>query len=444
MRVHFIAIGGAVMHNLALDLHQQGHTVSGSDDQIFEPSRSRLEKAGLLPPEPGWFPEKITQDLDAIVLGMHARENNTELQKALALGIKVYSFPEFVHANALNKKRVVIAGSHGKTSITSMVMHVLKNAGMDFDYLVGSQIEGFTNMVRISKDAPIIVIEGDEYLTSALDPKPKFLWYKPHIAVISGIAWDHINVFPTFDNYLEQFASFIDTIETGGQCIYYSPDENVSKLVSTASHIQKKAYQEHPYHAENHSTFIIADNEKIPVQIFGRHNMANLMAAKEICLGLGVTENAFYGAIKSFAGAGKRLERMGTNAFLDFAHAPSKLQATVKAIREQYPHEEVTIFFELHTYSTLTKAFLQHYRNTLDGASKAYIVYNPESSAHKKLPPLDDAEIISAFSFKNASIVHDANKLKQIIAGLNTNQGVYLFMSSGNFLGVDIKSYFGG
>lgn len=444
MRVHFIAIGGAAMHNLALALHKKGYSVSGSDDEIFDPSRSRLAMAGLLPEEYGWFPEKITSELDVIILGMHARENNPELKEAQNQGLKIYSYPEFLYEQTKNKTRVVIGGSHGKTTITSMVMHVLKTCNVDFDYMVGSQIDGFETMVSLQGNTKIAVFEGDEYLSSPIDRRPKFHLYKPHIAAINGIAWDHINVFPTWEIYKQQFEIFIDLIEEGGELYFNSTDKETVALLkqNKRKDLVTKPYNEHPNKITDGVCYLeIEDQPEVPLTIFGKHNMQNLSGAKEICLKLGITEEEFYSAISTFHGSQKRLQKLYEDknnlVFLDFAHAPSKVEATVKAVKEQYPDHEIISCLELHTFSSLNKEFIGDYQSTMDLSDQAIVFYNPDVVKHKKLPEILPGEIRDAFKRIDMKVVTEKesliNKLEELSkSGLQ----VYLFMSSGNFGGI--------
>src|ERR1035437_6053473 len=370
MKIHLIAIGGNAMHNLALALYHNGYEVSGSDDEIFEPSRSRLEKFGLLPPEIGWFPERITSNIDAVILGMHAREYNPELIKAQELGLTIYSYPEYLFEQTKGKKRVVIAGSHGKTTITSMIMHVLKHNRMDFDYMVGALVDGFDTMVSLSESTAVAIFEGDEYLSSPIDKKPKFHLYKPHIALITGIAWDHINVFPTLEIYVEQFAKFIDLIEPNGTLFYYEGDPVLNSLVKkTSNRINAKPYKEHDYTVHEHNTYLLSQSGSYKLNVFGIHNIQNVSAAKLICNQLGISDQEFYKGIATFKGASKRLQVLKSEdhsiAFLDFAHAPSKVKATINALKGQFPERKLIACLELHTFSSLNLEFLDQYKSSM-------------------------------------------------------------------------------
>lgn len=446
MKVHFIAIGGSAMHNLAIALHKKGYEVTGSDDEIVEPSRSRLKEYGLLPDASGWFPDKITKGLDAIILGMHARKDNPELLKAQELGIKILSYPEYFYEQTKDKKRAVIGGSHGKTTITSMIMHVLKECGWAFDYLVGSQVPGFDTMVGLSNNAEVAIIEGDEYPASPIDPRPKFHIYKPHIAVISGIAWDHLNVFPTFEVYLKQFEIFSQHIEPGGSLIYFKRDKNITGILSEADKsVTRIPYDTHPNKKGRESLYLITeDKEKIPITLFGEHNLQNINAARLVCNELGVSKKDFYNAIDVFTGAKKRLEMLRENensiCFLDFAHSPSKLQATIKAVKDQYPHRKLIACMELHTYSSLKKEFLPQYKNTMQDADVAYVFFNPRTIAHKQLEMIDKELVWQAFGGQaNLEVFTDNSTLLARLKSHEINNTNLLIMSSGNFSGIDFQ-----
>jgi len=446
MRVHFIAIGGSAMHNLAIALHKKGYQVTGSDDEIFEPSKGRIAKHGLLPKEFGWFPDKISSELDAIILGMHARIDNPELLKAQELGLKVYSYPEYIYEQAKDKIRVVIGGSHGKTSITSMVLHVLEKCNKKFDYMVGAQLEGFDTMVQLT-DAPIIVLEGDEYLSSPIDRRPKFHLYHPNIALISGIAWDHINVFPTFENYVEQFATFITLIEKDGVLIYCKADPEVNKIALTTSNpdIDRIAYQTPENKIENGVTSLLVEGNEIPLEIFGDHNLQNLNGARLICNQLKVTDEQFYEAIQDFKGASKRLELIARNqkttVYKDFAHSPSKLKATTQAVKKQYPNRKLIACMELHTFSSLNKEFLKEYENSMANADEAYVYYSDATLAHKKLAAITPEEVKAAFASDNVVIYNNSDELFGMLKEKSWDDKVLLLMSSGNFDGVNLNEF---
>lgn len=440
-KVHFIAIGGSAMHNLAIALHLKGYKVSGSDDEIFEPSKGRLNKYGLLPDSIGWNPNKITAGLEAVILGMHAREDNPELKKAQEMGLKIFSYPEYLYEQTKDKTRVVVGGSHGKTSITSMILHVLTQNNINHDYMVGAQLEGFECMVKLSEEAKIVVLEGDEYLSSPIDRRPKFHLYRPNIAIISGIAWDHINVFPTFEIYVDQFAQFINLIEPNGSLIYFEGDAELKKLAEKArDDIQTTAYSTHPNEIEDGVTSIITNGHKTPLEIFGEHNLQNLMGAKLVCKALGVSETDFDKAISSFKGASKRLELVKKNEhtaiFKDFAHSPSKLKATTKAVKAQWPERELIACMELHTFSSLNKEFLQQYKNSMETADKAFVYYSPETIAHKRLEPISEEEVAAAFGSNNVKVFTDSKELLKEIEQFDWNEKNLLLMSSGNFNGV--------
>jgi len=444
MKIHFIAIGGAAMHSLAIALQQKGYQVTGSDDEIFEPARSQLQKAGLLPGEVGWLAGRIRPDLDAVILGMHARKDNPELLRALELGIKIYSYPEFLYSETANKTRVVIAGSHGKTTITSMVMHVLRYNGVLFDYMVGSRLEGFDNMVSLEADSRIAVFEGDEYLSSCEDPRPKFLLYQPQVALISGIAWDHVNVFPTWENYVDQFRIFIKNLPADGCLVYCTEDRPLAEVVKeTNPHVKKIPYATPEYAVENGVCHVTHGGKRYGLLVFGGHNMQNLAGARLICNQVGISDMQFFEAIIHFRGAGKRLQLMGhqgnTWVYLDFAHSPSKVEATVKAVREQFPGQRLVACLELHTYSSLNKNFLAHYRNTLDAADEAVVYYNPEVIRHKKLEDISKEEVIAAFERKGLQVYTSREEMERYFQKGNWRNTALLLMSSGNFSGIDFK-----
>jgi len=442
MNIHFIAIGGAAMHNLALALHQKGYRITGSDDTIFDPSKSRLEAKGLLPEQFGWFPEKITENLDAIILGMHAKADNPELLKAQELGLKIYSYPEFLYEQSKDKTRVVIGGSHGKTSITSMILHVMEYHQKEVDYMVGAQLAGFDTMVHLTKENEFIVLEGDEYLSSPIDRRPKFHLYKPNIALLSGIAWDHINVFPTFENYLEQFSIFIDSVTHGGAVVYNEEDLEVKKLVEeSTNHIKKYPYCIPEHSIANGITYLDTSDGDLPLEIFGKHNLQNLAGAKWICQHMGVDEDDFYEAIASFKGASKRLEKIAENektvVFKDFAHSPSKVKATTTAVKEQYQDRELLACLELHTYSSLNAEFLKEYKGALDSADRAVVFYSPHALEIKKLEKVSEAQIKSAFEREDLIIYTDPADFKDFIFNQQLEDTALLLMSSGNYGGLD-------
>ncbi|HLP73256.1 MAG TPA: Mur ligase family protein [Bacteroidales bacterium] len=449
MKVHFIAIGGAVMHNLAIALKKKGYEVSGSDDEIFEPSRTRLETYSLLPEKYGWYPEKLSGSLDAVILGMHAKEDNPELIRARELRLKIMSFPEYLYDQTRDKKRIVVAGSHGKTTTTAMIMHVLKSLGRKFDYMVGSQIDGFETMVGLSDDSDLAVFEGDEYLTSALDRRPKFHLYMPDIAILNGIAWDHMNVFPTFDNYVDQFRIFISKIQPGGSLIYFEGDENVRRLAEVSQgNFRKIPYKTHAYFQNKKGFFGATINRVVPLQVFGEHNMQNLSAAREACLAAGIPEDDFYNSIQSFTGTSKRLQKIAENengiVYLDFAHSPSKVKATVEAVRSRYPGRPVIACLELHTYSSLSKEFLPQYEGTLNGASRAFIYFNPHAVTLKKLEPVSHQMIMDSFGNRNIRVFDNSAGLFSALSELKEHSPVYLMMSSGDFDGHDIRKLIEG
>ncbi|MEN9639358.1 MAG: hypothetical protein RLZZ262_1226 [Bacteroidota bacterium] len=442
MKVHLIAIGGSAMHNLAIALHQKGLVVSGSDDEIFEPSRGRLAQRNLLPAEEGWYPEKITDDLDAVIVGMHARADNPELIAAQNKGLAIYSYPEYIHHQTKGKKRVVIGGSHGKTTTTSMILHVLKSCNLESDYLVGAQLQGFDCMVRLSETSKIAVIEGDEYLSSPIDRRPKFHLYEPDVALITGIAWDHINVFPTFENYVDQFRIFTEKITPNGTLIYCEDDAEVRGVCESApEHIKTIPYRAHPHVVRDGVTYLLTDSGEVALRIFGEHNMQNLFGAMHVCRELGISDTDFYNAIASFQGASKRLEpvleKPHSVVYKDFAHSPSKLKATTSAFKQQYPQRRLIACMELHTFSSLNKAFLSHYDQTMHLADEALVYFNPHTIAHKKLEPIDAEEVRQAFGTDNVRVYTDATALVNDLKVMSWNEANLLLMTSGNFDGVD-------
>jgi len=446
MRIHFIAIGGSAMHNLALALEHKGYAITGSDDVIFEPSKSRLAVKGLLPNEFGWFPEKVTSDLDAIVLGMHAKADNPELLKAQELGITIYSYPEFLYEQSKNKTRVVIGGSHGKTTITSMILHVLNFHDIEVDYMVGAQLDGFDRMVHLTEDNDFIVLEGDEYLSSPIDRRPKFHLYQPNIALLSGISWDHINVFPTFENYVEQFKIFVDSIVNGGSITYNIEDDIVKEVVEASENtIRKLPYTTPEYIVEDGETLLETNEGPMPIEVFGKHNLSNLAGAKWICQNMGVDEEDFYEAIATFKGASKRLEKIAeastSIAYKDFAHSPSKVAATTKAVRKQYPNKKLIACLELHTYSSFNSEFLKEYKGTLDAADEAVIFFLPESVAIKKLEAVTPEQISEAFQRTDLKIFTEAGSFHKYLENQLYKSTALLLMSSGNYGGFDLKKF---
>lgn len=446
MRVHLIAIGGSAMHNMALALQEKGYDVSGSDDEINEPSKSRLSKKGLLPSEIGWFPEKINKNIDAIILGMHARADNPELIRAKELGLKIYSYPEFIYEATKEKTRIVIGGSHGKTTITAMILHVLNYNKIDTDFLVGAQLEGFDTMVRITKDAKITVIEGDEYLASPIDRRPKFHLYKPNIALLSGIAWDHINVFPTFDNYVEQFRMFVNLIEPDGSLVYCAEDKELVKVAEVSgkkNNIKKLGYSVPPNKIVNGTTYLLVNGKEIPLSVFGDHNLMNLTGARLVCNQVGISDEQFYNAIQSFKGAAKRLELVykndSFNFYKDFAHSPSKLKATTAAVKQQFDKRHIVACMELHTFSSLTEEFLNEYNGAMNTADEAIVYYNPHTIAHKKLKPISEEQVLKAFARKDLKVFTDSKTVTDYLKSKQWKNSVLLMMSSGNFDGVDFN-----
>ncbi|MCF8415287.1 MAG: peptidoglycan synthetase [Crocinitomicaceae bacterium] len=441
MNIHFIAIGGSAMHNLAIALSRKGANVTGSDDEIFEPSRTRLEKQGILPETIGWFADKINSNLDAVILGMHAREDNPELLKAKELNIPVFSYPEYLYEQSKDKKRIVIGGSHGKTTITSMLLHVMNALQIDVDYMVGAQLEGYDCMVRLSETAKVMILEGDEYLSSPIDRRPKLHLYHPDVAIISGIAWDHINVFPSFENYVDQFDIFCSLIQKNGTLIYNTEDEEVNKLgLKYASSINTVPYATPEYDVTDSGTLLKFEGKAYPLQIFGGHNLQNLMGAMYLAKEIGVDPHDFFTAVQSFTGAGKRLQKVvetkNFTMFKDFAHSPSKLKATTKAVKEQYNNRTVVACMELHTFSSLKKEFLPHYKDAMQMADHAIVYYSPEVVHHKKLEPISK-ELVSEGFGGNVVVMNETAEVLQFIRAQNWDNSVLLMMSSGNFDGID-------
>ena len=446
-RVHFIAIGGAAMHNLAIAISKKANfQVTGSDDEIFEPSLSRLKEHKLLPEKLGWFPDRIHKGLHAVILGMHATEDNPELIRAKELGLKIFSFPEYLFQQTRSKTRIVIGGSHGKTTTTAMILFVLKQLRIDADYMVGAQIEGFDNMVKLSYESRIAVFEGDEYLTSPIDRRPKFHLYKPHIAVLTGIAWDHINVFPTFENYVEQFKKFTELMEVQGRLIYFDGDENLNEI---AKHLRRDIvpfpYNTPEYEIIDGITFLKTKKGDVQLKIFGEHNLQNMNAARLACRQIGVTDEQFYSVISDFPGASNRLQKIAETttsvAYKDFAHSPSKLRATVKAVKHQYPDRKLVACMELHTFSSLTEDFLPQYAACMAEADVAFVYFNPEVIQHKHLKEIQPVQVKKAFGGSNLTVYTDSNALQQKLRELNYDNSVLLLMTSGNFSGVNLIEF---
>jgi UDP-N-acetylmuramate: L-alanyl-gamma-D-glutamyl-meso-diaminopimelate ligase len=443
MRIHFIAIGGSVMHQLAIALSRKGYHVTGSDDEIFEPALTNLSKEGIMPAESGWHPEKIPGDIDAVILGMHAREDNPELKKARETGLKIFSFPEYIYKESEHKKRVAIGGSHGKTSTTAMIMHVLKNSGIDFDYLVGARLEGFEQSVKIT-NAPLIVCEADEYPASVIEKRPKFHFLFPHIAVITGIAWDHINVFPTFDFYLSQFKIFIEKIEKGGVLIYNETDEVLKELVrdSNRNDIRYIPYGLPTYFIERGMTSVMIGKEKTNLKVFGNHNLLNLQAAWSVCKELNINDSNFARFIAGFTGASKRLELLVQTTeytvFKDFAHAPSKVMASINAVKQQFPERKLVAVLELHTFSSLNEKFINEYSGTMENADEGIVFYSKHALELKQMPPLKPQSVIKGFDKVNLEVITEKKQLEERLGNIDRSNTNFLFMSSGNYDGMDI------
>ncbi len=444
MKLHFIAIGGSAMHSLALALHTKGNIITGSDDAIYEPSKSALQNKGLLPEEFGWFPEKLTRELDAVILGMHARKDNPELKKAEELGLKIYSYPEFLFELSKEKTRVVVGGSHGKTTITAMILHVMHYHGKEIDYMLGAPVRGIENTINLSDENDFMLIEGDEYPASAIDLRPKFHLYQPNIALLSGIAWDHINVFPTFENYVEQFQIFIKSIVKGGILVYNEEDETLKILAeNTENQIRKHPYFTPEYHVEDGETILETSEGDMPLEIFGRHNMNNLAGAKWICQHMGIDEDDFYEAMMEFEGASRRLEKIYENEngiiFKDFAHSPSKVKASTEAVKEQYPNKKLIACLELHTFSSLNSEFIQQYKDTLGKADEAMVFYSPEAISQKQMQAVSPEEIKNAFNEPNLEVVSETSAFKKILESKDFKNSVLLLMSSGTFGSLDLE-----
>ena len=444
MKVHFIAIGGSAMHNLAIALRLKGYEITGSDDEIFEPARGRLAKYGILPENEGWDAERIHNGIDAVILGMHAKADNPELLAARSLGLKIYSYPEYLYEVSKDKIRVVVAGSHGKTSITSMILHVLQQAGIPADYMVGAQLEGFEVMVKLTPEAKYMILEGDEYLSSTLDPRPKFHLYRPDITILSGIAWDHMNVFPTFENYISQFEQFLDLIEPDGTLVYCAEDEIVNRISQNVrKDIRTIPYGNLDYKVEEGKTKLLFNKEEFPMMVFGKHNVQNIHGAWMVCRQMRVTDDIFLKAISTFRGASKRLQLLrqsdSFSVYKDFAHSPSKLKATIEAVRELYPDRELIACIELHTYSSLNKNFLPQYRHCMDSADLPIVYFSHHAVAMKRLPELTPEEVSAAFADQRLVVYTDSGKLKEDLLRLNFHNKILLLMSSGNFDGLNLE-----
>lgn len=445
MKVHLIAVGGSAMHNLAIALHKKGIQITGSDDEIVDPAKSNLLRYGLLPASDGWDINRITKDLDAVILGMHARLDNPELVKAQELGIRIYSYPEYLYEQTKNKTRVVIAGSHGKTTITAMILHVLKYHSKNFDYLAGAALEGFETSLKLSEDAPVAIFEGDEYLASALDRRPKFLLYKPDIALISGVAWDHINVFPTYRSYVEQFENFVKELPDNGSLIYCEEDEEVEKLISFArGGVNLLPYNTLVNYVKDGVTYLKGETGDTRLEVFGKHNLLNMGGAWEVCLLLGITEKQFAEAISNFKGAARRLQLVARNEvcniYWDFAHSPSKLVATIQAVKEQFPARKLVACMELHTFSSLTKEFLKEYKGAMDKADVRKVYFNPHVLEHKRLPAISADEVKNYFG-GSVEVYTDSAKMIESLKQTDWKNTNLLMMSSGNFDGVNVKGF---
>ena len=444
MKIHFIAVGGAVMHNLAIVLRRKGNVVTGSDDKIIEPAKTNLEREGILPAQIGFFEKNITEDLDAVILGMHAREDNPELLRAQELGLKIYSFPEYLYEVSKKKQRVVIAGSHGKTTITSMVMHVLKENNYNFDYMVGAKVKGFETSVKITEDAPIIILEGDEYLASPIHRESKFLFYKPNVALITGVAWDHVNVFPDYDEYVKQFEKFAGSMEAWGFLTWFEDDEELKQIFNHYEEkVRLRPYNTHPYIIKGNTTYLQTGFGEIELKVFGEHNLQNIAGAKNVCVELGVTDENFYKAISTFEGAANRLQFIGKNEqtviYKDFAHSPSKLKATVHAMHVQFNTEELVAVMELHTFSSLNKDFLEQYAGSMNEADIPVVFLDKETFAHKNMPMLSESFVKDSFNNQHLNIFTDKESLQNFLLNQDWKRKNLLLMSSGNFAGMNVE-----
>lgn len=443
MRIHLIAIGGAVMHNLAIVLSRMGNKVTGSDDAINDPAKTNLANEGLLPENLGFFAENISSDIDVVILGMHARSENPELLEAQKLGLKIVSFPEYIFEISKNKKRIVVAGSHGKTTVTSMIMHVLKACGMDFDYMVGAKLRGFDTSVKLTESAPVIILEGDEYLASPLQRESKFMFYKPHTALITGIAWDHINVFPVYSDYVNQFLKFANSIESNGTLVWCAEDKELQHISTEfKSDLKVKSYSVPPHKIVNGTTFVSAKNGEVALEIFGKHNLMNMEGARLVCEDLGVSTAQFYDAIKTFEGAANRLQLLYKSetkiVYKDFAHSPSKVKATVAAVREQFPDKTLICILELHTFSSLNEDFLPQYEGALNAADVPLMFLDKHAFELKKMPMLNEQKVKEGFKNQAIEILHTKEELSQKLQLLPKQNVCFLFMSSGTFSGLDL------
>ncbi len=443
-RIHFIAIGGSIMHNLAIALKEKGLEISGSDDEIYEPSKTKLKDSGILPPAEGWDADRISPDLDAVIVGMHARPDNVELVRAQEIGLKVFSFPEFIFEQSKDKQRIVIGGSHGKTTITSMVMHVLRFFDRSFDYAVGATVKGFKNTVKLS-DAPIIIIEGDEYLSSPLDPTPKFHKYQHHIGLISGVSWDHINVFPSEDDYVKQFEVFADNTPKAGTLIFCDEDPLTSMIGNKErDDVHAISYKTHSHLIDNGTTYLVNGKDNFPLKIFGKHNLQNISAAKAVLKKVGIADDQFYQAITSFEGASKRMELISETdrsaIYKDYAHSPSKVRATTLALREQYPERDLVACLELHTFSSLTKEFLKQYKGAMKFSYKPIVYFNPGTIAHKGLEAITVEDIFGAFDERSLKVFDDQTKLLNYLSDQNWKDKNLLMMTSGTFDHLDFDA----
>lgn len=443
--IHFICVGDSAMYDLALNLQEQGYLITGSDNEIYELSSSTLEQRGLLPAAMGWFPEKITANLTAVIVGMRVRKDNPELLKAQELGLSIFSHPEYVYELSRQKQRVVITGSHGKTTITSIILHVLNYHKREFDYLVGAQPDGFATMTKLTPNAPIIIIEGDEYASSPIDPQPDFLHYKPHIALISGIAWDHVNIYPTWEEYVDQFEHLAEAMPKAGVLIFDESDDMLDVIgQKERPDITKVPYESHPHTIVDGQTFLITkEKAPVPVRIFGEHNMKNIAGAMTVLDVIGITDEQFYQAIPSFKGAEYRLEKVVQRnnriLFRDFAYAPSKVRATTEAVRNQFPDKRVMAIVELHTFSSLNKKFLSQYKGTLDSANIAGVYIDADVLISQQQSHIRPTDFTNAFGRTDLRVLTSPTEMNEFIKNSHDRTDIFLLMSSSNFDNLDLS-----
>lgn len=444
MRIHCISHWWRVTSSLAIQLKLLGHNVTGHDDEIYEPSKSALAQHGLLPQHEWWDADSVTSDIDMIVLGMHASADNPELLRAKELGLMIKSYPEVIYEFSKNKMRVVIAGSHGKTTTTSMVMHVLKHNGISFDWVVGGIVPGFDTMVSLDDNHKIIIIEWDEYPDGKINMTAKMLLYKHNIGILNGIAWDHITTYPTFDSYLLPFQTFVDQTPTDGFLGYYQDDQEVTNIMEhTDTQAQTVWYTVHPHIIRDGITYLQTPQWEVKLSIFWAHNCINISAAKLVCNQLDLSDEQFYAAIWSFTGAGNRLQLIHQDdakhltILRDFAHSPSKLTATINAVKTQYPDRTIIGLFELHTFASLSASFLPEYKWSFDAADIACVYYDDHTFQIKRMTPLTKEVVINGFGRSDLVVQDSANDLQAWYDNLDLTNSVVVLMSSGNFGGVE-------